>query len=117
MGDWDVMSELNQEVLLKCMIEQEDGVVINIEVTPNAKTPGIEGVDKWRECIGVKVRSKAEKGKANRELIKLFSSLLRLPTSNFVIVKGERSHKKSIKILGLNTKELMQRLMKEIDAI
>ncbi len=105
-----MMSEIDTDILSQCMIEHEDGVLININITPGAKTAGIGGVDKWRRCLEVKVKARAIKGQANKELVLLLSSILSLPSSNFVIIKGERSHKKSIKIFGLSPKELTQRL-------
>lgn len=104
------MRDLNSRALSKCMNEQDDGILLNIEVKPGAKTSGIEGVDEWRGRLEVRLRERAEKGKANKELIKLLSSLLSLPSSNFIIVKGEKSRRKNIKILGLSAEEFVQRL-------
>jgi len=104
------MNDLDPKLLSKCINEQEDGILINIEVKPGARTNGIEGVDEWRGCIEVRLKARAEKGKANKELIQMLSSLLALPPSNFIIVKGEKSRRKNIKILGLKADMLVQRL-------
>ncbi|UCC41249.1 MAG: YggU family protein [Candidatus Aminicenantes bacterium] len=104
------MNDLDPELLSKCIIEQDDGILINIEVKPGASTTGIEGIDEWRDCINVKLKAKAEKGKANKELIQLFSSMLALPTSTIVIVGGKKSRRKNIKIFGLKAEEVARRL-------
>ncbi len=104
------MKDLNPELLLKCMKEQDDGILINIEVKPGARTTGIEGIDEWRGNIEVRLKARAEKGKANKELIQLLSSLLSLPTSSIVIVGGKKSRRKNIKILGLKAEEVARRL-------
>ena len=103
------MNDLNPELLLKCMKGQDDGILINIEVKPGAETTRIEGIDEWRDCINVKLRARAEKGKANKELIQLLSSLLHVPSSKIVIVGGKKSRQKSIKILGLKAEEVARR--------
>ena len=104
------MRVLDPKLLSKCIIEQDDGILINIEVKPGARTIGIEGIDEWRDCINVKLKARAEKGKANKELIQLLSSLLSLPSSDIIIVGGKKSHRKSIKILGLKAEEVARRL-------
>ena len=104
------MSVLDLKVFSKCVTEEDDGVLLNIEVKPGSKTAGIEGIDEWRRSIEVRIKARAEKGKANKELIKLLSSLLSLPSSSFIIVKGEKSRLKIINILGLNKEELRLRL-------
>ncbi|UCG70729.1 MAG: YggU family protein [Thermoplasmata archaeon] len=103
------MKEFDFKHLSKCINEQDDGILIDIEVKPGAKTSGIEGVDKWRDCVLVRLKERAEKGKANKELIGLLPSMLKLPSSDFIMVKGQRSRRKIIKILGLNHKELARR--------
>lgn len=105
-----VMKDLDPELLLKCMKEQDDGILINIEVKPGAGTTRIEGVDEWRGSIDVRLKARAEKGKANKELIQLLSSKLALPSSNIVIVGGKKSRQKSIKVLGLKAEEVARRL-------
>jgi uncharacterized protein (TIGR00251 family) len=105
------MNDLNPELLLKCMKEQDDGILINIEVKPGARTTGIEDIDEWRDCITVKLKARAEKGKANKELIQLLSSTLALPSSNIIIVGGKKSRQKSIKILGLKAEEVARRFI------
>lgn len=104
------MNDLDPKLLLKCMKEQDDGILINIEVKPGAETSGIDGVDEWRGSIEVKLKARAEKGKANKELIQLLSSTLALPSSNIIIVGGKKSRRKNIKILGLKAEEVVRRL-------
>jgi len=104
------MSDLDPKLLTKCINEIDDGILINIEVKLGARKSEIEGVDEWRNCLEVRLKARAEKGKANKELIQMLSSLLALPTSNFIIMKGEKSRRKSVKILGLNVGKFAQRL-------
>ena len=104
------MIDLDPKHLSKCVNERDDGILINIEVRPGAKTSGIEGINQWRGCIEVRLKARAEKGKANKELIQLLSSMFSLPLSDIIIVGGEKSRRKNIKILGLNMDDFTRRL-------
>lgn len=105
-----VMYELNIKNLSKCIHEQEGSILVNIEVKPGSKTSGIEKIDEWRGFIEVRVKARAEKGKANKELVQLLSSIFALPQENIIIVKGEKSKRKNIKILGLKKDDFIRRL-------
>jgi uncharacterized protein (TIGR00251 family) len=105
------MSRLNVEDLRNCIKNISEGILLQIEVKPNSKSQGIEGIDTWRDRIYIRVRAEAEKGKANLELIQYLSLALSLPTSNISITKGATSKKKEIKILGLSQNELINRLI------
>jgi uncharacterized protein (TIGR00251 family) len=54
--------------------ESEGGVIIDIEVVPNAKVAGCAW-DPWRHRIKLKVTAKAQKGKANGEILSFLSPL------------------------------------------
>ena len=105
------MSRLNVEDLRNCIRNIPEGILLKIEVKPNSKSQEIEGFDTWRNCIYVRVCARAEKGKANLELIQYLSLVLSLPSSNIIIAKGETSKKKEVKILGLSQNELINRLI------
>lgn len=105
------MSRLNVEDIRNCIRDISDGILLKVEVKPNSKSQGIEGIDSWRNCIYIRVYAKAEKGKANLELIQYLSLVLSLPTSNIIITKGATSKKKEIKIFGLSQNELINRLI------
>ena len=98
---------IQQEVKQMAMIrETKEGCFLEIEVTPNAKTFSIEDVDPWLERLKIKVSESPVKGKANKELVtKLEKKLKTKP----VIVKGEKSNKKTL-FMELSKKELRQRL-------
>jgi uncharacterized protein (TIGR00251 family) len=109
------MSGLHNEILQKCIEQLDDGVLVNIEVKPQSKAAGIEGIDDWRKYIKVRIKAKAQKGKANKELIQLLSSKLSLSPSNFIIVNGLKSTRKTIKISGITKKEIINILIHKVD--
>lgn len=74
-----------------------DEVVIEVTARPGASRRGVIGVSAERLLIGV--NSRPEKGKANDELIEYLARELRVPRSALLIVRGETSRRKTIRII------------------
>lgn len=51
--------------------EDKGAVTVRVEVVPNSKHFSI-GWDEWRKRIKLKITSKAQKGKANEEVVNFF---------------------------------------------
>ena len=68
----------------------DGGVIVDIEVVPTAKAPGCAW-DPWRNRIKLKISSKAQKGKANGEVVSFLSTL-----GDARIVSGMHNKEKSI---------------------
>ncbi|MDI6645295.1 MAG: DUF167 family protein [Methanobacteriaceae archaeon] len=81
-----------------------DGLIVDIDVTPNSKNFEITGYNKWRERLEVKVQSLPKKGKANIEIVKCFSNLTK---HDVEIVSGHKSHLKSIKIFNISKEDFL----------
>jgi uncharacterized protein len=60
----------------KAVRETREGTEIDVMVSPHSNASGIQGIDEWRNRIIVKIRAPPEAGKANKELVELFSRLL-----------------------------------------
>jgi uncharacterized protein (TIGR00251 family) len=60
----------------KAVRETKDGTEIDVMVSPHSNSSGIQGIDQWRDRLIVKIRAPPEGGRANKELIGLFSDLL-----------------------------------------
>jgi len=74
------------------------GCVLTIEVTPGASKTEVMKVDPWRGALQVRVAAEAHDGAANKELIRLIASELSVPRMDVRILRGERSHLKSVYI-------------------
>lgn len=70
-------------------------MIINIKVIPNAKKQNIKIESKG---LKIHLKSKAQKGEANEELINLLASYFNIPKSSISIVKGAYSRDKLIEI-------------------
>ena len=88
--------------------EHEDGVTIDIKVHPGSSRRGL--LFREGERLSVYVHSAPEKGKANKEVIKLLLKELGVPSSRLEIVKGERSRRKTILVKDASVEEVMKRL-------
>ena len=85
-----------------------DEVVIEVTARPGASRHGVIGMTGERLVIGV--NSRPEKGKANDELIEYLAHELRVPRSALLIVRGETSRRKTIRIVTHEPTRVSSRL-------
>lgn len=84
-------------------------LILQIKVIPQAGTSSI-ALDKSNRIV-VRVKSPPEEGKANREVIKLFASALRIPQADVTILTGATIKNKSIKLaVSLTLADLFTKL-------
>ena len=93
----------------EALIEKENGTLIKIEVIPNSSKSEIFTFNEWRKCIIVKIKEPAQKGKANKEIIQLFSSIFGI--SEISIISGQKSRNKTI-LVNMKTEEIIIKLNK-----
>ncbi|MBY7649382.1 MAG: hypothetical protein C4617_02515 [Candidatus Liberibacter europaeus] len=85
---------------------------INIHLIPNAKQSGIvsiENIQNGSINIKMKVTAPPQRGKANKEMIKILSAILSIRKSAVILRSGQSSNIKKIYI-DKNQKELMELL-------
>ncbi len=85
----------------------DDGVLINVDVSPNSDKNEITGFNPWRNSVVVKVKSPPKGGKANKDLLKLFKSVFECDVE---IVRGEKSTQKTLLLKGLDVKTVLDKL-------
>ena len=73
-------------------------MIIKIRVTPNAKASKISNEG---DFFKVKVLSRAESGRANKELIILLARYFQVSKSLIIIKKGEKVRNKVVEIIGV----------------
>lgn len=84
-------------------------VIVDIKAVPNSSESRFYK-DKSGRVIGA-LKSSPEKGKANKELIKNISQLLKIPQNNITIIVGHSSRYKKLKIITpLTLEELLIKL-------
>ena len=80
------------------MTHGQEDMLINIHAKPKSRRGGIF-VD-GDGTVTVMVKSPPDKGKANKEIIKVLADKLGIPTSRVTIVAGHKSTTKRIAISG-----------------
>ena len=85
----------------------QDGVILDLEITPNAKDTEVHGYNQWRKRIEVRLSEMAQKGKANEQLVSFLSDLLNISSGNVEIISGHTSSKKSVKITGVKADDVL----------
>lgn len=96
---------------MKAIQQTEEGILVDIEVSPNSLKFKISGYNDWRDEIGVKIKSIPQKGKANQELIKEFS---KITSCDVEIASGHKSRHKTLKIYGINKKDFEELIKNNI---
>jgi hypothetical protein len=61
-------------------------------------------------ALKVQIAAAPEKGRANKELIRFLAGLLDKPKSSITIVSGHKNPHKEVKIEGIASEELLNRL-------
>lgn len=82
--------------MLSFLEKYQNNSVIKIKAIPKASKNAIGEIIENR--IKVYITVVPEKGKANAEIIKFFSKLLKVPKGKIHIIAGETSHTKNILI-------------------
>jgi uncharacterized protein (TIGR00251 family) len=82
---------------------------LELYVVPNAKVDIVVG--EHGDAIKIKLRAPAVEAKANAALVTFLADRLHLPAREIVLVRGQRSRYKVIRIQGLSEDDARQRLL------
>lgn len=85
-----------------------DEVIIEVTARPGASRRGVIGVTGDR--LVVAINSPPDKGKANDELVEYLARETRVPKSALLIVRGETSRRKTIRIVTHEPAKVAARL-------
>jgi len=96
--------------MFECVQETKDGALIEIRVVPDSISGGFS-YEPWEKRLKVWVSSPAVKGRANREVVAIFSELF----GNCELVSGAKSRKKILLVQGKNLKEVRRILGSLVD--
>jgi len=88
--------------------EYNSGSIMEIRVNPASSRRGMEGMRDER--IVISVHSPPEKGKANKEALKVLAKALGVPPSSLELLKGRASRNKTVIVHGLTPSEILARL-------
>ena len=88
--------------------EYKDGSMIRVYVTPKSNKTEIKG--EREERLWLRIASVPEGGKANKEVIKLMSKVLKIASSKIEIESGKTSRRKSIYVSEMKPNLIMEKL-------
>jgi uncharacterized protein (TIGR00251 family) len=96
--------------MVNAIWETARGTLLRVIVRPNSKEKKFVAYI-TPEAILVNLRSPAREGKANTELLKRISKLLKVSTSDISLVAGHKSREKTVLIIGMSAEDLTNKLM------
>jgi uncharacterized protein (TIGR00251 family) len=88
--------------------QTRDGVILDLEISAGAKENAVHGYNPWRKRIEIRLSERAEKGKANEQLISFFSDLFKVNSGNIRIITGLTNSKKSVKIFQAKADDFLK---------
>ena len=98
--------------------KHRDGAIINLFVTPGAKSTIFPaGLNKWRNCIEIMIRSPAKDNKANKEVIMTIADYLKKPVENVLIISGAKNRSKAVLIKDISPEFLSERLKVSLNGL
>ena len=77
--------------------EVNDGIEIDISVSPRSDRSGTEGIDEWRKRLTVRVKAPPLDGRANKEVESLFKDITGCKST---VIRGQTSRQKTVLIKG-----------------
>jgi len=89
------------------------GAALTIRVSTRASTPGITGIIEGG-IVKIRLSSAPVDGKANDELIKLLSKIMKVPKANLEIIAGHNNKTKIVAIYGIDSDRVNQILRETI---
>ncbi|MFW9788439.1 MAG: DUF167 domain-containing protein [Candidatus Thorarchaeota archaeon] len=96
--------------MVNAIWETARGTLLRVIVRPNSKEKNFVAYI-TPEAILVNLQSPAREGKANSELIKKLSKMLKVSTSEISLVAGHKTKEKTMLIVGMSAEELTDKLM------
>jgi len=90
--------------------EKSGALLLHLKIQPNASSSKIAGQHGQR--LKIRLQSPPQNGKANRELLRFLSKLLKIPKSSLDLIRGQTSRDKTIRIEDVTLDQLLAALEK-----
>jgi len=96
--------------MTKAIWETERGTLLRVIVRPNSKEKKFVA-EVSPEFIIINLKSPAREGKANSELLKRLSKILKVSTADVELVSGHKAKEKTVLIANTSVEEVTNRLL------
>jgi uncharacterized protein (TIGR00251 family) len=80
-------------------------VILSVRVVPKASRSEIVGLE--GDTLKVRVAAPPERGKANKELIKLLAGAFGVRNDQVEIVRGHRARRKRVQVEGIDSRTVL----------
>ena len=90
----------------------KEGIILRVEVVPNAKANSWERVDEWRDALRVKIAAEPRQGKANAALLEFIAQTFQIPTNRVRLMTGQTSRLKEVVLIDLDYTRAWAKLLK-----
>ena len=91
----------------------EDGVILELDISAGSKETAIKGYNPWRKRIEIRLSERAQKGKANAELLSFLSDVFKVHSRDVELISGSTNSKKSVKIIQAQAEDILKILTNE----
>ena len=88
----------------------DGAVAVTVELQPGASSAGVVGLNEWRGRLQVRVKSPAQRGAANDELLALMAHTLGVGCPQVSLVSGAHDRRKRLLINGITLDEVRNAL-------
>jgi uncharacterized protein (TIGR00251 family) len=90
---------LLEEIIKK----HQDGAILNLFVTPEARNVVFPaGINEWRKCLEIKVKSPAVDNRANKDVIKTVADFFEKPVNDVFVLSGIKKREKTVLVKGVS---------------
>ena len=96
--------------MVEAIWENEKGTFLRVIVHPNSKEKNFIA-EITPEMIIINLKGPAREGRANSELLKKLSKILKISTGNISLVTSHKSREKTVLIVGVSAEELTNRFL------
>ncbi|MBS3782334.1 MAG: YggU family protein [Candidatus Thermoplasmatota archaeon] len=101
---------MEREKLSECIEMSDEGIYLDIKVSPDSSSTEICGVNPWRNQVKISVKETAVHGEANKALVRLFADLLEISKKRINIVRGKTTKNKRMYFGGVDKTELIDKI-------
>ena len=100
-----------QNSRLMHLVSKPEGFALAVKVVPGSSRQRIVG--EYADSLKVTVTAAAEGGAANQAVIELLADSLHTAPANVRIIRGHKSPRKEVLVMGLPADEIKRRLLPE----
>ncbi|MEF8832312.1 MAG: DUF167 domain-containing protein [Candidatus Thermoplasmatota archaeon] len=106
---------MEKKEVLECIEGSDDGVYLDLSVSPDSSSSEITGVNPWRNQLEVSIKERAHRGEANRALVELFAEILNISNKRIKIVQGKTTKGKRIYFNGIDKTKLIDGINRKFE--